>query len=70
MYTFGIHHVPVVVLTNRLAISVSGTTGPPCIIPYIVDTKVPKNKIKSQGMFGNNWGKQPGWNETKANKNR
>ena len=47
LYTFGIHRVPVVELMNRLAVSVSGTTGPPCIIPYIANTKVPKNKIKA-----------------------
>ena len=51
LYTFGIHRVPVVELTNRLAVSVSGTTGPPCIITYIANTKVPKNK--KQGNVNN-----------------
>ena len=51
LYTFGIHRVPVVELTDRLAVSVSVTTGPPCIIPYIANTKVPKNK--KQGSVNN-----------------
>ena len=50
IYTFGIQRVPVVELTNRLAVSVSGTTGSPCIIPYIpvADTKIPKKKKKTR----------------------
>ena len=48
-YTFDIHRVPVLELTNRLAVSVSGTTGPPCIIPYTANTKVPKIKEKEKG---------------------
>ena len=56
--------MPVVELTNRLAVSVSGTSGPPCIIPYIAKAKVPKNK--KQGNV-NNWGKQmKNWKETKT----